>query len=48
VFSGLLFLFFDFTLIGKALPRDRLNRTGARLMESGRPAPAPSPTCWGH
>jgi branched-chain amino acid transport system permease protein len=32
VFSGLLFLFFDFTLIGKALRATALNRTGARLM----------------
>lgn len=32
VFSGLLFLFFDFTLLGKALRATALNRTGARLM----------------
>lgn len=32
VFSGVLFLFFDFTLIGKALRATALNRTGARLM----------------
>ena len=32
VFSGLLFLFFDFTLIGKALRATAVNRTGARLM----------------
>src|SRR6266545_7860609 len=32
VFSGLLFLFFDFTLMGKALRATALNRTGARLM----------------
>ena len=32
MFSGLLFLFFDFTLIGKALRATALNRTGARLM----------------
>jgi len=32
VFSGLLFLFFDYTLIGKALRATALNRTGARLM----------------
>jgi branched-chain amino acid transport system permease protein len=32
VFSGLLFLFFDFTLVGKALRATALNRTGARLM----------------
>jgi branched-chain amino acid transport system permease protein len=31
-FSGLLFLFFDFTLLGKALRATALNRTGARLM----------------
>ena len=32
VFSGLLFAFFDFTLIGKALRATAVNRTGARLM----------------
>jgi len=32
VFSGLLFLFFDFTLTGKALRATAINRTGARLM----------------
>jgi branched-chain amino acid transport system permease protein len=32
VFSVLLFLFFDFTLIGKALRATAINRTGARLM----------------
>src|SRR5258708_6639319 len=32
VFSGLLFLFFGFTLVGKALRATALNRTGARLM----------------
>src|SRR3954447_17212021 len=32
LFSGLLFLFFDFTLVGKALRATALNRTGARLM----------------
>ncbi|KJC56138.1 ABC transporter permease [Bradyrhizobium sp. LTSPM299] len=32
VFSGLLFLFFDFTLLGKALRATAFNRTGARLM----------------
>jgi len=32
VFSGLLFLFFDFTLTGKALRATAVNRTGARLM----------------
>lgn len=32
VFSGLLYLFFDFTLLGKALHATALNRTGARLM----------------
>jgi branched-chain amino acid transport system permease protein len=32
VFSGLLFLFFEFTLTGKALHATALNRTGARLM----------------
>jgi branched-chain amino acid transport system permease protein len=32
VFSGLLFLLFDFTLIGKALRATAINRTGARLM----------------
>jgi len=32
VFSGLLFVFFDFTLIGKALRATAVNRTGARLM----------------
>jgi branched-chain amino acid transport system permease protein len=32
VFSALLFLFFDFTLTGKALRATALNRTGARLM----------------
>ena len=39
VFSGLLFLFFDFTLIGKALRATAMNRTGARLM-GVRPARA--------
>jgi branched-chain amino acid transport system permease protein len=32
VFSGLLFLFFEFTLVGKALRATAINRTGARLM----------------
>jgi branched-chain amino acid transport system permease protein len=32
VFSGLLFLFFEFTLHGKALRATAINRTGARLM----------------
>jgi len=32
VFSGLLFLFFDYTLLGKALRATAFNRTGARLM----------------
>ncbi|HEY5210307.1 MAG TPA: branched-chain amino acid ABC transporter permease [Stellaceae bacterium] len=32
VFSGLLFLFFEFTLAGKALRATAVNRTGARLM----------------
>lgn len=32
VFSGLLYLFFDFTLLGKALHATAINRTGARLM----------------
>ncbi|HVV93713.1 MAG TPA: branched-chain amino acid ABC transporter permease [Hyphomicrobiales bacterium] len=32
VFCGLLFLFFDFTLTGKALHATAVNRTGARLM----------------
>jgi len=32
LFSVLLFLFFDFTLIGKALRATAINRTGARLM----------------
>jgi branched-chain amino acid transport system permease protein len=32
VFSGLLFLLFDFTLLGKALAATAMNRTGARLM----------------
>jgi branched-chain amino acid transport system permease protein len=32
VFSGLLFLFFEFTLQGKALRATAINRTGARLM----------------
>jgi len=32
LFSGLLFLFFDFTLTGKALRATAINRTGARLM----------------
>lgn len=31
-FSGLLYLFFGFTLLGKALHATALNRTGARLM----------------
>jgi branched-chain amino acid transport system permease protein len=31
-FSGLLFLFFDYTLTGKALRATAVNRTGARLM----------------
>jgi branched-chain amino acid transport system permease protein len=39
VFSGLLFLMFDFTLIGKALRATAMNRTGARLM-GVRPARA--------
>ncbi len=32
VFSGLLFLFFEFTLAGKALRATAVNRTGARLV----------------
>jgi branched-chain amino acid transport system permease protein len=32
VFSGLLFLFFEFTLVGKALRATAINRTGARLV----------------
>ncbi|MEX6507864.1 branched-chain amino acid ABC transporter permease [Jiella sp. M17.18] len=32
VFSGLLFLFFEFTLAGKSLHATAVNRTGARLM----------------
>jgi len=32
VFSGLLFLFFEFTLLGKALRATAVNRTGARLV----------------
>lgn len=32
IFSGLLYLFFDFTLLGKALHATAINRTGARLM----------------
>jgi branched-chain amino acid transport system permease protein len=32
IFSGLLFLFFDFSLTGKALQATALNRTGARLV----------------
>ncbi|MDH7797597.1 MULTISPECIES: branched-chain amino acid ABC transporter permease [unclassified Beijerinckia] len=32
VFSALLFLFFDFTLVGKSLRATAVNRTGARLM----------------
>lgn len=32
IFSGALLLFFDFTLIGKALRATAINRTGARLM----------------
>ena len=32
VFSGLLFLFFELTLMGKALRATAINRTGARLM----------------
>ncbi len=32
VFSGLLYLFFEFTLSGKALRATAVNRTGARLM----------------
>ena len=32
VLSGMLFAFFDFTLIGKALRATAVNRTGARLM----------------
>ncbi len=32
VFSALLFLLFDFTLVGKALRATAVNRTGARLM----------------
>lgn len=32
LFSGLLFLFFEFTLTGKALHATAINRTGARLM----------------
>ncbi len=32
VFSALLFLLFDFTLLGKALAATAMNRTGARLM----------------
>src|SRR5205085_530474 len=31
-FSGLLFLFFEFTLLGKALRATAVNRTGARLV----------------
>jgi branched-chain amino acid transport system permease protein len=31
-FSGLLFLFFEFTLLGKALRATAINRTGARLV----------------
>src|ERR1700745_238427 len=37
-FSGLLYLFFDFTLIGKSLRATAVNRTGSRLMGI-RPAP---------
>jgi branched-chain amino acid transport system permease protein len=32
LFSGLLYLFFDFTLTGKSLRATAVNRTGARLM----------------
>ncbi|GHD20568.1 branched-chain amino acid ABC transporter permease [Tianweitania populi] len=32
LFSGLLYLFFDFTLIGKSLRATAVNRSGARLM----------------
>ena len=32
VFSGLLFLFFEFTIAGKSLHATAVNRTGARLM----------------
>jgi branched-chain amino acid transport system permease protein len=32
VFSGLLYLFFDFTLVGKSLRATAVNRTGSRLM----------------
>jgi branched-chain amino acid transport system permease protein len=32
VFSGLLFLFFEFTVLGKALRATAVNRTGARLV----------------
>jgi branched-chain amino acid transport system permease protein len=32
VFSGLLYLFFEFTMIGKALRATAVNRTGARLV----------------
>src|SRR5919202_1165812 len=32
VFSGLLYLFFDFSLVGKSLRATAVNRTGARLM----------------
>lgn len=32
VFSGMLLVFFDFTLIGKSLRATAINRTGARLM----------------
>src|SRR5215813_9833819 len=39
VFSGLLYLFFEFTLVGKALRATAVNRTGARLVGI-RPAKA--------
>jgi len=32
IFSGILFLFFEFTIIGKSLHATAVNRTGARLM----------------
>ena len=39
VFSGLLYLFFEFTLVGRALRATAVNRTGARLVGI-RPAKA--------